>query len=521
MVSQRPLRKRTFIVVMFLFILEPRVECGVLALSSPNDQGAGRFGKSVSGIPDLTGDGRDDVVVGAWGEELGDEFPSSHGLVYIFDGATGDLLKTLISPNRQQNGRFGASVSGIPDTNGDGYGDVIVGTQSEETAGSVENSGLAYIFDGYTGALLHQLVSPVTLTEDFGGFGRVVAGIPDINDDGRGDVILRSGGELPDGPGAAHVYDGSSGSLIRTLVSPNPQRGGIFGESISSIPDVNGDGTSDIVIGAPGEEMGLPNLMLRSGMAYVFDGSSGELLHTLMSLNPDGPGHFGYSVGGVPDVNGDGRGDVVVGAFEDPPPTFDGRVYIFDGFTGERLRIISSPLGGHSGSFGDKVAGLEDVNGDGKGDVLVGALLASESVGFERPGRGYIFDGSNGNLLHTFVSPNQRSHGRFAESLASIPDTNGDGKPEVIFGTTIEHPGDSPDGAGRAYIFYSPFDDMSGCTSPNLVEDNFVNVKDLITVKELWTRRKEVSQSDFNLDGLVDGLDLYVFQDSWYEITSP
>src|SRR5690606_9663376 len=134
---------------------------GVLlyALVSPNEEDDGRFGGSVAGVPDLDGDGRGDLLVSASGEDPGVS-PTSAGRVDDFSGATGALLQTLASPNEEQYGIFGGAVSGTPDLDGDGVGDLLVGAPNEDPGRSPRGAGRAYAFSGSTGALLFELASP-------------------------------------------------------------------------------------------------------------------------------------------------------------------------------------------------------------------------------------------------------------------------------------------------------------------------------------------------------------------------
>jgi hypothetical protein len=120
--------------------------------------------------------------------------------------------------------------------------------------------------------------------------------------------------------------------VLYTLVSPNEEASGYFGGSVSGAGDVNGDGYDDVVLGAYGESPSSnPNL---SGRSYVFDGQTGNALHTVVSPNEEVAGFFGYSVSGAGDVNMDGYDDVLIGAKQENPgssPDSAGRAYIFSG----------------------------------------------------------------------------------------------------------------------------------------------------------------------------------------------
>jgi hypothetical protein len=424
-------------------------------LVSPNEDYEGCFGCSVSGSSDVNGDGYDDVVVGAWAESPGSS-PENAGRAYVFDGRTGNPLYTLVSPNEEEDGYFGISVSGTSDVNGDGYDDVVVGAYHEDPGSSPTDAGRAYVFNGQTGNLLHTLVSPNE--EPSGHFGCSASGAGDVNGDGYDDVVVGAWWEDP-GPspldaGRAYVFDGQMGNLLHTLVSPNEEYSGFFGISVSGAGDVDRDGYDDVVVGACREDPEVsPDW---AGRAYVFDGQTGTPLHTLVSPNEEANGWFGYKVSGAGDVNGDGHDDVVVGAhLEDPgsSPGNAGRAYVFDGQTGNPLCTLVSPNEEQSGRFGSSVSGSGDVDGDGYDDVVVGATWEDPGLSPTYAGRAYVFDGQTGNPLCTLVSPNEEQSGCFGFSVSGSGDVNGDGYDDVVVGAYQEDPGSSPEDAGRAYVY--------------------------------------------------------------------
>ncbi len=435
--------------LLFLMLLLPAIahaQAPPATLTSPNPEIGGSLGEVVSGVPDADGDGLGDLLVGARGE--GGGAPDA-GRAYLYSGASGALLRTLQSPNPEASGEFGVSVAGVPDANGDGRGDLLVGAWQED--GGAANSGRAYLFSGATGALLRTLQSPNPETISFfGNFGEAVSGVPDANGDGRGDLLVgarfENGG--PRDAGRAYLFSGATGALLRTLTSPNAEADGSFGVSVSGAPDANGDGRGDLLVGARGESGGAPD----AGRAYLFSGATGTLLRTLTSPNPGTNGEFSV-VSGVPDTNGDGRGDLLVGApDESPGGAFSaGRAYLFSGATGTLLRTLTSLNIEQGGAFGEAVSGVLDADGDGRGDLLVGA--SGEDGGTQNAGRAYLFSGATGALLRTLTSPNPESLGDFGVSVSGAPDADGDGRGDLLVGAQGES-GGAVD-AGRAYLFPS------------------------------------------------------------------
>ena len=371
------------------------------------------------------------------------------------------LIDSLISPNEESFGWFGYSVAGIGgDVNADGVPDVIVGASGEDPGSSPLRAGRAYIISGATGNVLDTLVSPNEI--HLGQFGHSVAGIGgDVNADGVPDVIVGAFSESPGGSpiaaGRAYIISGATGNVLDTLVSPNEENNGSFGWSVAGTGgDVNADGVPDVIVGAIREDPG--SSPSDAGRAYIISGATGNVLHTLQSPNERFRGVFGRSVAGTGgDVNADGVSDVIVGAHQESPgssPSDAGRAYIISGATGNVLHTLQSPNEEFRGGFGWSVTGIGgDVNADGTPDVVVGAIYEGPGNSPFGAGRAYIISGATGNVLDTLVSPNEEGRGSFGFSVAGIGgDVNADAVPDVIVGARGEDPGSSPLNAGRAYI---------------------------------------------------------------------
>lgn len=355
----------------------------------------GQFGSALAAVPDLDGDGIADLVVGAITEDVTfrDTVRNAAGRAYVFSGATGAPLHVLRADVPRSGAHFGGAVAGVPDLDGDGRGDVLVGARSDDARANA--GGRVYVYSGASGALLHTLDSPAPAFN--GRFGSSVAGLGDLDGDGRGDVavgafaedVFVNGGTLQRADaGRVHVFSGATGTLLRTLVSPLPERLAFFGAAVAALPDTDGDGVDDLAVAANYEASGA---VADAGRVHVFSGASGAVLRTLVSPSPTSTGHFGLGLAGVPDVDGDGRGDVLAGAY--PEAGFDGRAYLFSGATGARLATFQPPVAGDAGHFGTSVAGVPDFDGDGRPDVLVGAPSARSDEG-SRVGRAYVFSGT-------------------------------------------------------------------------------------------------------------------------------
>ncbi len=139
--------------------------------------------------------------------------------------------------------------------------------------------------------------------------GRVCAGVGDLDGDGYGDVLAGVPGEYvnwppspPSSTGAGYLYSGRTGKVLLRIVSPRQVRGGEFGYAVATLPDINGDESWDLIIGAYLE-----------GAADCFSGADGNLLYTLRASNPLSRG-FGKAVCALADISGDSIHDIAVGA---------------------------------------------------------------------------------------------------------------------------------------------------------------------------------------------------------------
>jgi hypothetical protein len=286
------------------------------------------------------------------------------------------------------------------------------------------------VYSGATGALVRTLESPNP--EPNGRFG-IVAGLGDLDADGTDDFAV---GAADEGSGRAYVYSGATGALVRTLESPNPEPNGRFG-IVARIGDLDADSVDDIAVAAQGES-GL------RGRTYHFSAASGTLLRTLASPKPEPFGQFGLGQVEIGDVNGDSVADIAVGASGEVEDS--GRVYVFSGATGSLLRTLQSPGGGW---YGVALASLPDLDGDGLGELAVGSPY--ESVNGLRSGAVHIVSLATGAMLAVAYSPTPELNGGFGSSVAFLVGPGG--VPALAVGAPYEDPGSSPDAAGRAYVF--------------------------------------------------------------------
>lgn len=308
-----------------------------------------RFGYSASRAGDVNADGVPDYVAGG---------PGGTGRVMVFSGAD---HKVLHEWSGTPGSGFGAAATSAGDIDGDGYGDLIVGSTRDHTGG--ELAGRVYVYSGRDGSVIWQ-------RDGIPGarLGTAVGLVGDVNGDGVPDLSVGAGGGGRKGGGEAYVFSGQDGSLIHTLRPVGiPNTFGVF--FASGAGDVNADGVPDIYVGDYNALRGAGDLDdgLGTGRAYVFSGRDGSRLHVINADHQNdgvGPGR------GVGDVNGDGYADLIVAAYTSSAGApFGGKAYVVSGYDGSVLRTITSAVAGEL--LGVDALGFGDVNGDGVTDYII------------------------------------------------------------------------------------------------------------------------------------------------------
>jgi hypothetical protein len=349
------------------------------------------------------------------------ELPQQNGAVELLDQANVSIFGT-------EKDSFAGEVGFAGDVNGDGVGDIVVSRPLADTNGA--DSGAAWVIYGGPG------LAQVTLDESglppSQGFlirgsgpdvaaGVGVGGTGDVNNDGFDDVVLGETEADPSGDnsGAAYVVYGaaSRGTVTLDTAGLPPTTGfAMLGAQAQDIlrsgpndDDLNGDGIDDVVLGAPNEPPGSGST--NPGHAYVVYGLSGprgtvQLDNTAL---PPATGFVitgatatsltGSDVAGTRDVNGDGLGDLIVGAPADL--NNESRSYVVFGKPGTRGTFVLDAAGlpatdgflvkGAAG-LGVATAGAGDVNGDGFDDVLLGTSFTQQHG--EATGSAFVIYGS-------------------------------------------------------------------------------------------------------------------------------
>ncbi|PSB68059.1 hypothetical protein C7B61_02905, partial [filamentous cyanobacterium CCP1] len=514
------------------------------------------FGFSVSGVGDVNGDGIDDLIIGArdaknragrsyvlFGRKsffsiLDFRFPQ-----FYLGGTLGFVLEGVRegeANNPRSGDRTGHSVSGAGDFNGDGVADLIIGSFSTEDG----VPGRAYVVFGQ-----HQPFDPVfnlgEITTESGyrkGFslsgnpldlyGFFVATAGDLDKDGKDDLLIGVPGPASGSKtGEVRIVYGkelqneSDLSSIRQTTIKGETRGDRFGNSVSSIGDIDGDGYPDLLIGARAIGMDAPKNRGRTYVIFGRNKNTGELLSTKTSLNVanlDGNDGFkinglfenelsGWAVSGLGDINDDGYDDFIIGANRNQSGGRAGRAFVIFGGqnfgesfdlnpstfvrTGGRSGFVITGLSADGGdNLGFSVSPAGDFNGDSIPDLLIGAP-GQQNGETAVSGRAYVIFGGETvgagglvslGLLNANQSPNQTNLIAFEGtpsfrddktigdkagwSVSGVGDLNDDGIDDIIIGAP-ESSVSGRQAAGASYVVFgnaAPVLDLNGLPNAGL-----------------------------------------------------
>lgn len=393
---------------------------------------------SVSSAGDVNGDGYDDIIAGV--PYFMDEEPFE-GVALVFYGSENGLSSSpdWSAESDQVEAKFGWSVSGAGDVNGDGYADVIIGSPGY---GDEQNDeGRVFIYYGSPEGLSETpgWTAEINQLEAF--FGSSVSSAGDINNDGYSDVVAGSYNFTNDQEyeGGIFVYYGSSSGPSKNYdwSYESDQEWANLGWSVSSAGDVNGDGFSDVIAGAPYFDFD----EMEFGSAFVFYGSESGLPDTLdwTAMTSHIGTEYGTSVSSAGDVNGDGYDEVIIGA-----PMFSGgeawmgSAFSFYGSSSGLSDLLnwSSTSGIENAVFGYDVSTAGDINGDGYGDVIVGAHGYKNGESLE--GAVYLFYGSSTGLSNSSYSliESDVENALLGITVSCAGDVNGDGYDDIIAGAS-------------------------------------------------------------------------------------
>ncbi len=416
---------------------------------------------------------------------------SLYTITYQNVSATGEEIvsNTIEINNNTANGPvlidydgFGRSIANIGDLNGDGILDIAVGADGGDAGG--ENKGAIHVMLMNSNGTVSNTIEINDLTangpvlNDGDGFGRSIANIGNLNGVGISDIAVGAdrddaGGE---NKGAIHViFMNSNGTVSNTIVindltanGPVLNNNDGFGRSIANIGDLNGDGISDIAVGARNDDAGGTD---RGAIHVMFMNSNGSVSNTIEinDLTANGPvlidfDYFGSSIANIGDLNGDGISDIAVGADGDGLGLFTiGAIHVLlmnsNGSVSSTIKINNNTANGpvlidYDSKFGSSIANIGDLNGDGIFDIAVGET--GNGLGVYTIGAIHVMlMNSNGSVSNTIEINNNTANGpvlnafdsNFGSSIVNIGDLNNDGVLDIAVGATGDDAGGTDRGA--------------------------------------------------------------------------
>lgn len=395
---------------------------------------------------------------------------------------------------------FGTATASLGDLDGDGVIDIVVGATQDDDGGP-DRGAIWILFLNADGTVkAHQKISDTagnfsgSLDGD-GRFGVSLSSLGDLDGDGVGELAVGNSRDNDGGAerGAVWVLFLNSNGTVKTHQKISSTQGGfsgpldnadLFGRSVSSLGDLDGDGITDLAVGAREDDDGGPN---RGAVWILFLNANGTVKAQQkisstqggFSGTIDDGDRFGWSLSNLGDLDDDGIIDIAVGAHADDEAGInDGSVWILflnaDG-TVKAHQKISALAGNFTGTldtednFGFDLTTLPDLDGDGVSDLAVGAV-ADDDGGLNRGAVWILFLNTNGTVkAHQKISDTFGSFNGilndgdgFGKSLAFLGDLNGDGVIECAAGA----PTDDDSGLNRGAVWILSLASVADCTSP-------------------------------------------------------
>jgi hypothetical protein len=387
---------------------------------------------------DADGDGLGDVVVGDF------DTTTPTASVYVHRGSAAGPSETpsvLAAP--APVARYAASLASAGDVDGDGFGDLLVGSPGEDTV---------YVYRGGPSGFVAAGVLRGTAKSSF---GAAVSGAGDVDGDGYADVVV--GAPTLGGPnavvqgGATVFFGGPDGVSASRSAALGPRAGSDaqgLGMYVSEAGDLDGDGLADVAVWGGIETSDPQYVLVYLGKAQPYGAAPSVLLqYDGASVSWLGAANLLTCAG---DVNGDGYADLAMSTAVDPGSGFttDHVSFFIGGPGGPSLlpwRRVDTPLG-TTDVFGLSVVGV-DLDQDGFSDVAVSVASYAQP-----PVDTVVYGGSAQGPAVAATWTTRDATTLFERELGSPGDVDGDGYPDLLVGfpSRTTTPGDGgatgPDG---------------------------------------------------------------------------
>ncbi len=434
-------------------------DAGTALLGESADDEAG-LGLDYAG--DVDADGIVDIAVGAFGSDRG---ASGGGALYLIVGeVTGEISLSdadLILTGESANDQAGAEVDGIGDFDGDGVPDLLVGAGGDDDGGV--NAGAAYVVSGALRGESTLADATVKLigenANDAAGTENV--GLGDLDGDGFTDIAVGvlEGDAGGTGSGVVYLVDGGlSGSVDLSAADGKlvgEDREDDAGATLALAGDIDGDGVSDLLVGAPYDDDGGSD----AGAVYlVYLPVTGTLDLSAADAKITGERTQSYlsTVAGPGDLDGDGREDIAVGSTESARR---GMAYVFttvpSGSVGASTADVQIMGAETDDAAAVGLAGAGDMDGDGVPELLIGANGVDD--GQTEGGAVYLWPGlltaGSYDLADAETAWWGAARGdEIGAILAGGVDHDGDGYDDALVGARSDDTTD--DAAGAAYLVF-------------------------------------------------------------------
>jgi len=442
------------------------------------------LGLIVENLGDLDGDGVVDLIV----VEPGFDSPGlvDNGRLTALRGQDGTVIWTLEGTTDFEH--LGTPRRFIADVNGDGVTDFLTGAPDASTNGLAKN-GFVQLLSPRDGTVIWR--TDGTVAGEM--LGADVAAPVDINGDGLRDAMSTSTEASVSGMfknGVLQAFDVTNGAPLWRLEGPTDFF--FLSEKMDPVPDINGDGVNDILVGTP---LANTNGLFANGWGGVVSGIDGTLLWTIHGTSNDEK--LGRNVAQTDDLDGDGIADAFVGipGHDGNGLTDNGQIRAISLKTGAQIWAVEGSL--NFGKLGRNLKTTDDVDGDGFQEVFSAHDLA-DTFGRTDNGVAMLHSGLTGALLWRRDGAASGDH---LGNLIVLPgDLDGDGLGDIVVSSPDADPG-AVQNAGRV-------------TALNVVNGIPLWEAAGSIVDERLGGVLESAESDMDLDGFNDLLAYGVFADT-------